>query len=512
MPYAATRWFYLRLLGVVFLVAFGSLLPQVSGLVGPRGILPLGDYLTQARATMGTAAYFRLPTLGWLSTSETFLEALCVIGAVLGGLLIFGVAQRGVLALAWALYLSLVVAGQTFLSFQWDVLLLEAGLLSLLVAPRGVLPRRPSVEDRPWAPGIWILRILLFKLMFLSGATKLLSLDATWWGLTALDSHYFTQPLPAWTSWYAHHLPSWIQRASVVAMFTVELVVPFLVFGPRRARVVAFAALVFFQLGIAATGNYGFFNLLTLVLCIPVLDDTLILRVLPAPLRPAFGSGSQHSQRAAPGRPATLERHWLGRIAPAMLVLLVVALEGLSLGQELRRTAGRGTRKLGRVGSALDWAGRHGLAWGEQNLLRPVAPLRSFNGYGLFRTMTTERPELVLEASGDGLDWTPIELRYKPGDLSRAPAFVQPHMPRLDWQLWFAALDPGGHAFLLDRLTRRILEGSPPVKALVSGPVTPPRFVRIVLYRYEFTTTEERRRSGAWWKRDRLGIGRSIAL
>jgi len=512
MSYAATRWIYLRLLGIVFVVAFGSLLPQVAGLVGPRGILPLAPYLAHAREALGAAAYWRLPTLGWLSTSERFLEALCAVGVLLGGLLLLGVAQRAVLALAWALYLSLVVAGQTFLSFQWDVLLLEAGLLSLLVAPDGILPRRAADETRPWSAGIWLLRVLLFKLMFLSGATKLLSLDETWWGLTALDYHYFTQPLPAWTSWYAHQLPSWLEHVSVIVMFAIELVVPFLVFGPRRARAIAFAALALFQLAIAATGNYGFFNLLTLVLCVPVLDDALILRVVPAPLRPAFGGVSKGADRAAPGRPATLERHWLRRIAPAGLVLLVLALEGLSLGQELERTAGRNSQRLGWAGRALDWAGRNGLTWGEQNLLRPLAPLRSFNGYGLFRSMTKERPELVLEASDDGLDWKPIELRYKPGDPSRAPSFVQPHMPRLDWQLWFAALDPAGYASLLERLERRILEGSPPVRALVSGPATPPRFVRVVLYRYEFTTPEERRRTGAWWKRERLGIGRAIAL
>ncbi len=507
--YALTRWLYLRLLGVVYVVAFASLWPQIAGLVGPDGILPVGNYLAQIRGAMGSSSYFSYPTLGWLSTSDLFLQAQCAIGVLLGALLVCGIAQRLVLALAWALYLSLVVCGQAFLSFQWDVLLLEAGLLSFLVAPDGLAPRRPSDEPRPWAPGIWLLRVLLFKLMFLSGATKLLSLDETWRGLTALDYHYFTQPLPVWTSWYAHHLPHAFQKLSIVVMFVVELGMCLLVFGPRIARIAAFVSLVVFQLLIAATGNYGFFNLLTIVLCIPVLDDAALL---PARMRETLGLRSRGGSSVDVGRPATLEAHWMWRAAPGVLIVCALLVESLSFGRELRRTAAGGTAELGWVGRALDWAGRNGLAWGEKNVLRPLAPLRSFNGYGLFRDMTRERPELVLEASADGLDWDPIDLRYKPGDPARAPAFVQPHMPRLDWQLWFAALDPRGHAVLLERLERKILDGAPSVQALLGTSGPPPRYVRIVLYRYEFTSAAERRQTGAWWKRERRGIGRAIAL
>jgi hypothetical protein len=492
-PYAITRWLYLRLLGVVYVAAFASLWPQIVGLVGSDGLLPVGSYLSQVRAAFGATAYVQFPTLGWLSTSDRLLEAQCAIGVALGLLLILGIAQRIVLALAWALYLSLMVCGQAFLNFQWDALLLEAGLLSLMVAPDGIAPRRPTAEPRPWAPGIWLLRVLLFKLMFLSGATKLLSLDETWWGLTALDYHYFTQPLPAWTSWYAHHLPSWFQKISVVLMFVVELGASLLVFGPRVARIVAFVSLVGLQLLIAGTGNYGFFNLLTIVLCVLVLDDAVLV-----PPRARGGSSVD------PGRPATLERHWLRRIAPGVFVIGLLVVEGLSFGHELWRTAADHRAKLGWVGRSLEW--------GEQEVLRPLAPLRSFNGYGLFRAMTRERPELILEASADGVSWSPIEFRYKVGDVTRAPAFVQPHMPRLDWQMWFAALHPSGYAGLLDRLEHKILEGSPSVLGLIGMPGPPPRYVRLVLYRYQFTTPDERKRTGAWWTRERVGVGRAVAL
>ena len=137
-----------------------------------------------------------------------------------------------------------------------------------------------------------------------------------------------------------------------------------------------------------------------------------------------------------------------------------------------------------------------------------VAPLRSFNGYGLFRVMTTERPEIVMEASLDSTHWLPWDLRYKPGPVNRAPGFVEPYHPRLDWQLWFAALDPMRGMPLLQALSARLRAGTPAVAALV-GPSpfrgAAPRFIRFAYYEYRFTTWPERRQTGAWWARELRG-------
>jgi hypothetical protein len=473
-----TRWLFLRLLGAVYAIAFVSLAVQVAGLIGPRGLTPAAAYLDQAHSIYGADAYRALPTLFWMGAGDVALQAAAWTGAALGLLVVLGIAPRAALAGAWLLYLSLSVAGQDFLSFQWDALLLETGLLAVLWAPSGWRPRRELPP--PSAAVRWLLVFLLFKLMFLSGATKLLSGDPTWRNLTALDYHFETQPLPTWLGWYAHQLPSSVHRAQVAVMFAIELGAPWLLFAParlRRLRYAGVAALVLLQTGIALTGNYGFFNLLALVLCVPALDDGVVRRAVPLRITTVEGG--------APWRRAVL----LALVPPVALA------SGLSAWAELAYTSAAG-------GGAVALPG-----WGA-TLLDWVAPLRSFNGYGLFRVMTTERPEIVVEASLDGQRWLPYDLPYKPGPVVRAPGFVEPYHPRLDWQLWFAALDPMRGLPLLESLSRGLRAGTPAVVALMGRdpfPKSAPRYVRFALYDYRFTSWTERRRTGAWWVRELRG-------
>jgi hypothetical protein len=477
--YLLTRWLFLRLLGLVYLIAFASLAVQITGLVGEHGIMPAGQFLEAARSYYGAEAYWLLPTVFWLGSGNLALGLVSSAGIALALLLVLGVAPRAILILLWVLYLSLSVAGQDFLSFQWDALLLEAGLLAVLWAPAGWLPRR--TEPRPSELARWVLVFLLFKLMFLSGITKLVSGDPTWRALTALDYHFETQPLPPWTAWYAHQLPGWLHRGSTLVMFLIEIGAPFLLFAPARLRplrIAGCAAIVLFQLGIAATGNYGFFNLLTIVLCVPALDDGVIRRLLPIRLS-ADADESRTQGRLIPV------------VAPALLFLSM-----LSLVREVAYTApdGRG-QGLGLVSGLTD------------PVLAVVAPFRSINGYGLFRVMTTERPELAIEGSRDGVDWIEYEFRYKPGPVTRAPEFVAPYHPRLDWQMWFAALSPAASYGWLQSLAGRLRAGTPAVVALVGRnpfPDAPPQFIRLVRYDYRFSTRDERRRTGAWWVRKRL--------
>ena len=212
--YVVTRRLFLRLLGAVYFVAFASLAMQISGLAGERGILPAGQFLDWAHSIYGAASYFQLPTIFWLGASDAALQLAAWSGALLAILLMLGIAPLLDLFLLWALYLSLTVAGQDFMAFQWDVLLLETGLLAMLWAP--ATWRLGRGERQPPELARLLLVFLLFKLMFLSGATKLLSGDPTWRHLTALDFHFETQPLPPWTAWYAHHLPAGIHQALVL--------------------------------------------------------------------------------------------------------------------------------------------------------------------------------------------------------------------------------------------------------------------------------------------------------
>ncbi len=475
-----TAWIFLRLLGLVYAAAFLSLWTQIIGLAGRQGIYPVAGLLQIVRERVGLPGFWYYPTLCWLSPTDGCLHTLCALGTLCGLLVAAGFAPVLGLAVAWIAYLSLATVGQDFLWFQWDGLLLETGFLALLLAPwRGW--SRPSSDPAPSRGVRFMFRWLLFRLMFTSAVVKLASGDPAWRSLTALSYHYQTQPLPPWTAWYAHQLPAWFQQASVVVMFAIEGMAPFFLFAPRRIRFAAAAALAGFQVVIMTTGNYGFFNLLSLALCVLVLDDG----VWPKAWRSRFGRGDG-------GAAGKRDRERAGRwptsvVAPAVAVVFGVSLVSLF--------------------GALRW----NPSWMEPlpTLYRLQAPLRLVNPYGLFAIMTTRRPEIVMEGSADGVEWRPYEFRWKPGEVARQPEFMAPHMPRLDWQMWFAALGDVRREPWFLRFSERLLQGSPPVLALLEKnpfPHSPPGYVRAALYDYRFSDAATRRATGAWWTREPRGL------
>jgi hypothetical protein len=486
------RWLFLRSLGLVYLVAFLSLWVQVRGLIGSNGILPAGLRMEAlgrqaAEAHLGWGRFHLVPTFCWLSSSDGFLTAQCAAGTVLSALLVLNLAPALCLAILWALYLSLTTIGGEFLSFQWDNLLLETGVLAVFFAP---LQWRPGVARAP-PPSrlmLWLLRWLLFRLMFASGCVKLLSKDPTWLDLTALKSHYETQPLPTWVGWYASQLPARTQQVCTALMFVIELAVPFLVFGPRRLRQAACILIVALQVLIFLTGNYCFFNLLTIALCVVLLDDAALRRLTPKWLRAKTQPATQ-AERAAP-EPVPSKRPrarwpWFA-LAPVAVVTVI-----LPLMQFMAMFGARASlpRPLGAM-----------YAW--------LAPLRSCNQYGLFAVMTTTRMEIVIEGSNDATNWTAYEFKYKPGDVQYRPKFVEPHQPRLDWQMWFAALGDYRQNPWLVNFCVRLLQGSPDVLRLLERnpfPDAPPRYIRALFYEYHFTDWPTRRRTGAWWRKDLKG-------
>ncbi|MFP2912955.1 lipase maturation factor family protein, partial [Pyxidicoccus sp. 3LFB2] len=278
--YRRVRWAFLRLMGGTFFVAFTSLGRQVLGLYGTRGLRPVRERLAAERmAEPGRERWKWTPSVFWLDASDATLVRGCRAGQLLSLALMFNVAPRLTVSLLWGLYLSYVSVGREFLSFQWDVLLLEMGLLSALTAPGGL---RPGLgRDAPSAMDVFLFRLLVFRLYFGSGISKLQSGDATWRELTAMNHYYETAPLPTRAGWYAHHLPPWFQRASTAATLGLETAVPFLVFGPRKVRQAAFWAFAELQGAILSTGNYGFFNYQSLTLGLWLLDDAALRRVLP---------------------------------------------------------------------------------------------------------------------------------------------------------------------------------------------------------------------------------------
>jgi predicted DCC family thiol-disulfide oxidoreductase YuxK len=459
--YELVSWVFLRLLGAIYIAAFVSLGVQILGLVGHAGILPLGDHLGAARRVLGAAAYRILPTLFWLDASDASLLAGCVAGALLGLLVVLNRWTRAALIGLFVLYLSYFYAGQDFTGFQWDLLLLEAGFLAIFLSSGSRIV-------------IWLYRWFVFRYLFLAGAAKLVSGDPTWRDFTALDYHFWTQPLPTPLAWYAVELPHWLLDGATAATLVVELGIVFLIFLPRRPRAVAACCIALFQLLIVLTGNYNFFNLLSMALCVLLLDDASLRRFLP--LR--FATRVRNRVRQ-PGRAAT---------TIATVLALVIVPVGLS------RIC------LSLTGTRLPVA---------DVLEQLVSPLMIVNPYGLFAVMTTSRPEIVIEGSADGQVWREYVFRFKPGPVTRRARWNIPHQPRLDWQMWFAALGDLTDNPWFESLMRRLLEGSPPVLALFEVdpfPDRPPKYVRALLYDYRFADSSTRAATGQWWVRHLTGL------
>lgn len=456
---------FLAGLGGVSFIAFTSLRRQVLGLYGSGGLHPLDEILGNAKRRIGRERLWKLPSLFWFGASDRALVRACEAGQLASVALLTGFAPRWSAATAWALYLSFTSVGGEFLRFQWDSLLLESLVAAFVVAPPGVLPGLG--RHRPTATDVALLRWLAFRLHFESGLAKLRSGDATWRERSACSYYFETAPLPTRAGWYAHHLPASIQRFSTRAALLAEAAAPLLVFAPRRPRRAGFPLFSVFQGLIAATGNYGFFNLLTAVLMLAHLDDEAIA---PTWLR---------RTGRAPRAP------WPRRLRSLLAAIPLAAFTASDLLDALGRT--ERPRRFRR--------------WVEA-----CRPFELSHAYGLFSVMTTRRPEIVIEGSEDAVTWTPYELPYKPGDPARAPRLSAPHQPRLDWQLWFAAMGPPPVWF--HRLMVRLLEGSPEVLALFArAPFDgrTPRYVRADLYLYRMLSLDEHLRTGLWWGRERIG-------
>ncbi len=450
-----TEALFLRLLGLIYLAAFASLWPQIVGLIGSRGIVPVAQVLPGMHAEIGARAFFEIPTLFWFGISDSALVGFCIAGCLAALMLIGGLFSRLAAAVCWLLYLSIVNVGQPFTGFQWDALLLESGFLALFAGA-------------PWLA--WAYRFLLFRLMFESGVVKLLSHDPNWPNLHALRFHFLTQPLPTPLAYYAYRAPVWLLDSFTAATLAIELAVPFFLFGSRLLRHVAVALLMIFQLIILLTGNYAFFNLLTLALCLWGLDDRTF-----APLGTMLRKA-----------PRTYSTDHLFRAAGSLACATLISIGAIQLMGVLDPNLG-------------------------SNILRKpltfVSPFQIVNSYGLFAVMTTTRPEIVLEGSDDQTTWREYSFRYKPGELHRGLPLVAPHQPRLDWQMWFASLGSIQENSWVGNLMYRLMVGEPSVMGLLSPPPfqKPPRYMRALLYDYNFTSPAERSRSGAVWQRELRG-------
>ena len=456
-----------RALAGIYVIALIATLNQFPVLVGENGLLPAPAFLR--RVSFGNS-----PSVFHLFYSDRFFALATWIGIVLSSLILFGVFETGpwyLVAGAWLalyfLYLSIVNVGQTFYSFGWETMLLEAGFFAAFLGPGA---RAPSLIP------VLALRWILFRLILGAGLIKLRN-DDCWCSLTCLTYHFETQPMPNPLSWYFHHLPAPVLKGGVLLNHLVEVIAPFGLLGPQPVAAGAGGLIVLHQLLLIASGNFSFLNFLTIILSLTAFSGRMFKWFVPTSLAAA---------PAACG------------VSPTVLAWLAVATVLLSV---------QPTRNL---------FSRHQIMNTSYN------PLHLVNSYGMFGDITKVRYEIIVEGTdetdiGLATKWRAYEFKGKPGDVNKLPPQIAPYHLRVDWLMWFLPFTVDvhenrplvdGYEFWFLRFMKKLLEGDRPTLSLLGpGPFTaqPPTFVRARFYRYRFTTWQERRRTGAWWRRELIG-------
>jgi lipase maturation factor 1 len=513
------RWLFLRALGVIYFSAFFSLLFQIRGLLGPSGILPAKDYLEAVTHAAGNLRYWYAPTLLWLNSGSHMLMGLCWVGLIASVLLLANIWPRGALAICFVCFLSFAGAASEFAGYQSDGMLLEAGFISLFLAPPGFRPGLARSHP-PIRASVFLLLWEWFRIYFESGVAKIASGDPQWRHLTAMDEYYQNGPLPTWIGWYVQHLPHWFHAATAFGTLMLELVLVWLLFLGRRGRIICFLIVTPWQIGVILTANYAFLNYLVLALGIFLLDDRFLLQYVPARWR-----GKLTMRLAALPLTST-------GAAPAFESRSILQPEQTDATEagEIRQNAHRAewTRwrrqfhslKLAAIAIVFLWlfyASTVELVWmivpGFPLPSSPVVALEPFRiaeRYGLFAVMTPARYEIEFQGSNDGgKTWTPYPFRFKPQDVLKPPRIFAPYHPRFDWNLWFASLGDWRSNPIVPRTEKHLLNGDKDALSLFAGnpfPDKPPRRVRALLWQYWFTSVKEKRETGAWWKRESRGL------
>ena len=483
--YWMTRFVLLRLLGGVYLAAFLAATNQIVPLIGHEGLLPADQFLERVVRHFGSVsgAFWNLPTLFLWKLSDGWLLGVSCAGVGLALLVVAGFANVIILAVLWALYLSIVHVGQLWYSYGWETQLLETGFAAMFLCP--LVDARPFARSAPPVVVLWIYRWLIFRIMLGAGLIKIRG-DACWRDLTALVYHYETQPVPNPLSRILHFAPVWFHKAGVLWNHFVELLVPWFGFWPALARNSAGLLMTAFMGILILSGNLSFLNWLTIVPCLACVDDSLWRRVLPA---------------------------WLVRRAEEA--------EAARITSRAPLIAGWG---YAAVVAALSVAPVLNLFSSQQAMNASFDRLHLVNTYGAFGTVGRERYEIVFEGTEEPLgvesaQWKEYEFKVKPGNPDRRPSVITPYHHRLDWQIWFAAIPavhgdlrtmprPEHYPWVLHFLWKLLHNDKGTLSLIAHNPFpeTPPRYVRAALYRYRFAPLGGAREGAAWWDRERVGL------
>jgi hypothetical protein len=470
--YWLTRFVILRLLGLIYAIAFLVAANQILPLIGSDGLLPIGNFINRVSEVLGGSlgGFWRLPSLFWINHSDTALVATAWVGFALSCVVAWGYANAILLALLWILYMSFVHLGQVWYGYGWETQLLETGFLAIFLCP--LLDGRPFPRRPPPLAIIWLFRLLIFRIMLGSGMIKIRG-DASWRNLTALYYHFETQPMPNGLSRWFHFLPRGVLRGGVIFNHLAELVAPWFVFWPRIGRTIAGIVIIAFQIAIALSGNLSFLNWLTVVPALACLDDRAWAKIFPSSL----------TKRAEVARVAAVVSRPMLRTTWAVAALLAFL----------------------NIQPIINIFSPH------QIMNTSFDPLDLVNTYGAFGSVGKERFNVVFEGTNDTVpndhaDWKPYPYKGLPVALDERPPQIAPYHLRLDWQMWFAAMGtPNDYPWTLN-LIWKLLHNDPGAVGLFRSnpfPDKPPRYIRAVWYRYSFARPNPQ---GIWWTRDKLGL------
>ena len=464
-----TRFLVLRLLGLVYLMAFLTWVNQGPALVGRHGLLPAHGALAAIAQAVGGRlhGFAEAPSLFWISDSDALMFGAGWVGVALSLTVLAGYANALMLLALFALQVSLLPVGQIFYGFGWELQLCETGFLCIFLVP--LLDGRPFPRRPPSPIVMWLLRWLIVRIMLGAGLIKLRG-DPCWRDLTCLDYHFATQPIPNPLSPLFHALPPVAHKLGVLFNHVAELAAPFCVFGPRRVRHAGAAVMAALQVILICSGNLAFLNWLTLIPIIACCDDGVWRRVLPARL---LARADHAAARAVPSKPARYAAIGLAVVVGILSVPVVL-----------------------------------NLASGRQAMNTSFTRLPLVNSYGAFGTVGRQREELIFEGTAEQVltpatVWKPYQWKCKPGDPDRAPCWMSPYHRRLDWLAWFAAMSTPDRYPFMAHLVWKLLENDRATLSLLAAnpfPDAPPRHIRVDLYRYEMSSPGAK----SWWTRTRL--------
>ena len=468
--YWLTRFMILRLLGIIYAVAFLVLINEVVPLIGADGLLPVGNFLKQITHAIGlTEGFIRLPSVFWFGHSDSFLLIAAWIGFLLSCVVAAGYANAIMLAVLWFLYMSFVHVGQDWYSYGWEIQLTETGFLAIFLCP--LIDMRPFPKHAPPFLIIVLFRWLIFRIMLGSGLIKIRG-DEIWRNGTALYYHFETQPIPGPLSRWFHFLPHTILKIGVWFNFLAELIAPLFAFWPRIARHIAGVVMILFQIVIILSGNLSFLNWLTIIPALACLDDEFWARLLPRSLVRKVKFAEEHAE---PSRRAQ---------TAAWIVTAIVAI--LSIQPAIN------------------------LLSSKQIMNTSFDPLNLVNTYGAFGTVGEQRYNVVFEGTMDDnpdstANWKPYIYRGLPVELNKRPPQIAPYQLHLDWQMWFASMSsPDDYPWTLNLIWKLLHNDANAVNLFKENPFPdkPPKYIRAVLYEYSFVKPNNK---GIWWSRKSLG-------